>query len=241
MRRTGIVVAVAGAALAAVIAGTTALAGTSGTTPAPTPSQTCPAGCTGTGQGWGPGMGSGMGPGMGPGGGAGRQQGWGPGNGIGGQGQAGGQCCAALPASGTLSAEQKTQLASLAEEEKLAHDVYIALAASSGDQRFTRIAAAETRHLSALRTLMARYQVSDPTAGKAEGAFASSRWAEQYRTLVARGKVSLAAALEVGRSIERADIADLQAADKAVTAADVSRVYSSLAAASGNHLRAFGG
>lgn len=146
-----------------------------------------------------------------------------------------------LPASGTLTTQQKTTLAAMAEEEKLAHDVYLALAADTGDLRFTRIATAEQRHLNAVRTLMLRYGVTDPTAGKAAGEFASSSVAQQYSELVAQGTTSLAAALEVGRSIEQADIADLRAASQNLKAADVTAVYAHLSAASAQHLRVFGG
>lgn len=148
---------------------------------------------------------------------------------------------AALPASGTLTADQKAALLSMAEEEKLAHDVYVALAASSGDSRFTRIAGSEARHADAVRTLLDRYGLADPTAGKAEGQFADPAMASLYTKLVAQGSVSLDAALEVGRTIERMDIADLAKATAGVTAADVRQVYANLTAGSQNHLRAFGG
>jgi hypothetical protein len=129
----------------------------------------------------------------------------------------------------------------MAEEEKLAHDVYVVLAASSKDARFTRIAAAESRHLTEVRALLARYGVSDPTAGKADGVFTSSVRAQQYTELVGRGDDSLAAALSVGRDIENADIADLAKAGAGVTAQDVTTVFSRLSRGSQMHLRAFGG
>src|SRR5664279_2013629 len=80
----------------------------------------------------------------------------GMGSGATGPGQGAGDCTALVgqTAQGTLSADQKTRLAGMAEEEKLAHDVYVALAASTGDTRFTRIATAETRHLDAVRALL---------------------------------------------------------------------------------------
>lgn len=152
-----------------------------------------------------------------------------------------GDPAANLPAQGTLTDAQKTALAGMAEEEKLAHDVYVTLAASSGDARFTRIAAAEARHLDAVRVLLTRYGVTDPTAGKAEGVFTSASVQALYGTLVAQGKASPAAALEAGRTIEKADIADLAKAGSGVTAADVTTVYQRLSAASQQHLAAFGG
>jgi hypothetical protein len=179
-------------------------------------------GAAGTGAGMGTGTGTCTGTGTG----------WGAGMGGGGS---------VLPASGTLTAQQKTTLAAMAEEEKLAHDVYVALAASTSDVRFTRVATAEQRHLDAVRTLMVRYQITDPTADKAAGAFTSPSVTQQYTQLVAQGKTSLSAALEVGRKIESQDIADLRAASQDLKAADVTAVYAHLSAASAQHLRIFGG
>ena len=152
-----------------------------------------------------------------------------------------GDPAANLPAQGTLTDAQKTALAGMAEEEKLAHDVYVALAASSGDARFTMIARSESRHLDAVRVLLTRYGVTDPTAGKADGSFASSTVQALYDTLVAQGKASPAAALQVGVTIEKTDIADLAKAGQGVTAADVTTVYQRLSAASQHHLAMFGG
>ena len=163
----------------------------------------------------------------------------------GGQGQAGGQLQrdpgANLPASGTLTAAQRTSLAAMAEEEKLAHDVYTTLATSSGDSRFTRIAAAEQRHLVAVRVLLSRYSVTDPTTGTAVGQFRTGTVQSSYDTLVAQGSRSLDAALTVGRTIENTDIADLRTATNGVTAADVTTVYQRLLNGSQHHLAAFGG
>jgi hypothetical protein len=165
------------------------------------------------------------------------------GSGAMGYGQGTGDCTALVgsTAQGTLTPEQKTRLAGMAEEEKLAHDVYVALAASTGDARFTRIATAETRHLEQVRALLTRYGITDPTAGKAAGQFTSTTTATLYRDLVAKGTVSLDAALGVGRTIETLDITDLAKATTGVTAPDVTSVYAHLTAGSKMHLRAFGG
>ena len=54
----------------------------------------------------------------------------------------------------------------MAEEEKLAHDVYVALAARYPDlMQFARIQRSETMHLTAVRTLLTRYGIADPTTG----------------------------------------------------------------------------
>ena len=49
-------------------------------------------------------------------------------------------------ASGTLTATQKAELAAMAEEEKLAHDLYVVFGDKHGIP-FSRITNAETRHL----------------------------------------------------------------------------------------------
>lgn len=141
---------------------------------------------------------------------------------------------------GTLTAAQKTQLADLAAEEQLAHDLYTAFAAKyPADTAFSRVAAAEAAHLKALRTLLDRYGVADPTAGNAAGAFASAEVQRQYDQLLARGRTSLADAYAVGVQVEKADVADLDKAADGLTAPDVSRVYLHLETASRHHLAVF--
>jgi hypothetical protein len=141
--------------------------------------------------------------------------------------------------SGTLSAEQKGTLAAMAEEEKLAGDLYQAFAARYPDVVFDRIAAAEDQHLDAVRTLLTRYGVADPTAGRAAGQFASATVQATYDRLLAQGSTGRAAAFAVGQQVERTDIADLDKALSGLTAADVTRVYQHLQAASRQHLVAF--
>lgn len=257
MRRPLIIAVTTGAVLAAGLAAVPALAATDPPTPSPTASSSsgawsCPMGDPsqaragrGDGRG-GPGMGHGMGYGMGRGRGGGQGMGQGMGQGRMGPGAGPGRWGGSADplaglAKGTLTGDQKTTLAGMAEEEKLAHDVYTALAAKTGDLRFSRIAGAESRHLAEVRALLTRYGVSDPTAGKADGVFASPGVQKQYTDLVARGDDSLSAALAVGRDIESADIADLAKAGAAVTAQDVRTVYARLGNASSMHLRAFGG
>lgn len=181
----------------------------------------------GTGPGMGGQMGGGMGRGMGPG------DGTGPG--------ADGECPMFDElATGTMTDAQKQQLADYAELEKLSHDVYVALGEKTDDYRFERIAASESRHLAALQRVMERYEIADPTDGLAEGEFASTEVAAQYKQYVADGSKSLEAALEVAKEIETEDIAELEkAAEGLDKAPDAQRVYENLAAASQMHLDVF--
>lgn len=191
----------------------------------------------GTGQGYGPARAGRMGAGM-----TGRQSSTtAPGRTGAGRG-AGTATDSTVLGTGSLSTASRTTVASMAEEEKLAHDVYTALAARyPAEVRFTRIATSETQHLAALRQVMTAYGITDPTAGLADDRFASASVQQVYDDLLAKA-TTLDAALSVGRAVETKDIADLDAAMAAVTAApDVDRVYSHLRAASQMHLRAFGG
>ena len=138
-----------------------------------------------------------------------------------------------------LSAKERATLLSMREEEKLAHDVYVVLAGKTGDVRFTRIAAAEIRHGQALERVMAANGVADPTDGYVAGKFPTPAFQKMYDELVAQGSVSLAAALEVGRQIERVDIADLAVAIDQTDNAALDQVYTALKAGSTRHLAAF--
>lgn len=145
----------------------------------------------------------------------------------------------ALAPQGALTAAQKTTLAGMAEEEKLAHDLYTVFAQRYDVRTFQRIAAAETRHLTAVRTLLDRYDITDPTAGKQAGEFTDPAVRATYDRLLRQGEDSLAGALKAGRTVEKDDVAALTGALSGLTAPDARQVYGSLLAASQHHLAAF--
>jgi hypothetical protein len=129
----------------------------------------------------------------------------------------------------------------MADEEKLARDLYTVLATRyPNDVQFSRIVRAESMHLSAIRTLMTRYDVTDPTAGLPAGSFASAATTSLYASLLASA-TSDATALAAGVAVEKDDIAALNKAKAGVTAPDVLQVYTNLLTASQRHLTAFGG
>lgn len=146
-----------------------------------------------------------------------------------------------LPAivSGTLSPEEAAGLAYMREEEKLAHDVYLALYEQWGSTVFRSIANSEQKHTDAIKTLLGRYGLDDPAAGNGVGVFDDPELQALYNTLVAQGRVSLADALKVGAAIEEIDILDLQERLAQTDNADIQRVYQNLERGSENHLRAF--
>ncbi len=88
---------------------------------------------------------------------------------------------------GQLSEQEAADLAYMREEEKLAHDVYVALYEEWGQPTFSNIAKSEQTHTDAIKTLLDRYGVVDPTVGKAVGEFTDPRLQELYTTLVAQG------------------------------------------------------
>lgn len=218
----------AAAVLVAVAAATgTAAAGTAipgtgtgtGTCPVTGTSMTMPGGDR-VGNGAGNGLGNGLGRG--------------PGNG----GQSSGPLAVGA---GTLTSTQRATLASMAEEEKLAHDVYVTLGGAFSDlPQFDRIARAESQHLTTMRALLDRYGIADPTSGRAVGDFADPELQALYTSLVERADTP-ADALGVGVTIERLDIADLDDAMQGLTAPDVLNAYTHLRQGSERHLTAFGG
>lgn len=164
----------------------------------------------------------------------------GPRNGMRGPGGAGMQqnLIASLPKQ-DLNGTEAAQLTYLREEEKLAHDVYLNLAAKWGARIFGNIAASEQRHYAALKVLLDRYEMADPAAGNAAGVFTDSRLQTVYNDLVAQGSVSLAAALRVGATIEDLDIHDLDLALAQTDNKDLQAIYQNIRNGSHNHLRVF--
>ena len=138
-----------------------------------------------------------------------------------------------------LTAAQAADLTSMAEEEKVARDLYLAFAARYPSPVWDNIAAAENTHLTAIRTPLTWYGIADPTAGRADGDFASAAAKTMYDKLLATGQASETAAFGVGRTVELDDIAKLDAAVARATQADVRLVYANLRSGSVAHLRVF--
>ncbi len=127
----------------------------------------------------------------------------------------------------------------LREEEKLAHDVYVALAARWETPVFTNISQAEARHTDAMARLLQTYSMTDPVAGRPAGEFSDPEVARLYGDLVSAGSESLIEAFKVGALIEEMDIADLRQVQADTRRPNIARVYQNLERASRNHLRAF--
>jgi hypothetical protein len=137
------------------------------------------------------------------------------------------------------SAPETAAMVFMREEEKLARDVYQAMDDLWGLRIFRNIQRAEQSHMDAVLALLEKYGIVDPSAGASAGQFTNPDLQELYNQLVARGEVSLLAALEVGVTVEEMDITDLLTSLEIATGEDIRTVFQNLAKGSRNHLRSF--
>jgi len=143
-----------------------------------------------------------------------------------------------IPA-GTLTKEETDGLLYMVEEEKLAHDVYTKLYEKWHLQIFDNIAQSESTHVNAVRMLLQKYNIPDPTQNEAVGQFQNPDLQALYNQLIAQGMKSEVDALKVGALIEETDIIDLQERIDQTNKLDIIAVYENLMKGSRNHLRAF--
>lgn len=125
------------------------------------------------------------------------------------------------------------------EEEKLARDVYLAMADQWGMNIFSNIAGSENTHMDAVLDLIEMAGLEDPVGDAGEGVFANQELQTLYNDLVDRGNQSLDEALLVGGAIEEIDILDLQDYLARTENDALSAVYQNLLKGSINHLRSF--
>lgn len=143
-------------------------------------------------------------------------------------------------ASASVSSDVAKTLSFMREEERLARDLYAAVAAAHDDARpMANITNAEQRHFEAVGGLLATYSVADPSLGRAPGDYAYPELTALYQKTLSSGSASLAGAYAAGVSIEKADIADLTQAMAQTTDARIDAVYQNLLTASEQHLAAF--
>lgn len=140
-----------------------------------------------------------------------------------------------------LTAAEVESLNFMREEEKLAHDVYVALYEMWGLPVFQNIAASELNHTESVLRVMETYGLPDLAQGNPAGVFTDPTLQSLYDQMIAQGSQSLLAALRVGATIEEVDILDLQARLAQTGNADITRVYQGLLSGSENHLRSFAG
>jgi hypothetical protein len=130
--------------------------------------------------------------------------------------------------SGTLNTAQRTALADVAEQQQLARDLYRAFAAQYDNTMLDHAADAAASQLDAVRTLMTRYGVADPTAGETAGAYSDQSVQATYDRLLAQGQGGYDNALTVLRTLEAAHVTALTNDLSGLTAPDVRQVYNRL-------------
>jgi len=137
-----------------------------------------------------------------------------------------------------LSSQAASELIRMREEEKLAHDVYLAMHEKWGAQVFG-IRNAELKHMGAMKKMLDRFGMEDPIVDQTPGVFASEVYSDLYVQLVESGSESLMDAYKVGAKIEELDLFDLRTASDGVGDQVLTKVYGNLERATRNHLRAF--
>ena len=137
-----------------------------------------------------------------------------------------------------LTESELASLLKMKEEEKLARDVYSALAQKWGSQVFTNISKAENNHLNAIVLLLTSYGSAEAAIGDA-GVFADAAVQKLYNDLITKASVSLDEAYKTGALIEEMDIKDLVAALSGTTNENIVLGFENLLKGSRNHLRAF--
>ncbi len=141
---------------------------------------------------------------------------------------------------GELSQAETDALLFMREEEKLARDVYNAMASLWGLPAFSNIASSEQTHMDAVLALIERYGLTDPASDQA-GVFTNPDLQNLYTQLVSQGSQSVEEAFQVGAAIEEIDILDLQQRLTQTDQLDIQQVFDSLLNGSYNHLSAFAG
>ena len=139
----------------------------------------------------------------------------------------------------TLFDSEEAAVLYMWEEEKLARDVYLALADTWQLPIFGNIAGAEQRHMDLVWKLIETYGIVHSFTEDTPGIFVDDSLTQLYTDLVARGEVSLIEALLVGAEIEDMDLYDLYEILDATDNDHLELVFHNLAKGSRNHLRAF--
>jgi len=141
--------------------------------------------------------------------------------------------------SSSVKPEEAAGLLYMREEEKLAHDLYLALYERWGLPIFSNIASSEATHTAAVEGLLEQFGLDDPASETAPGVFQDPTLQALYNDLVSRGSESLAAALQAGALVEEVDIQDLTDRIRQTDHPQIVQVYNNLMDGSENHLRAF--
>jgi len=139
-----------------------------------------------------------------------------------------------------LSTDEISHLLYLRGVEKVAYDVYDSLSHRWQYQNFSNIEHEESAHQDLIKTLLAKYQISDPyVAHSARGVYQEQALLDVFSLLVSQGLQSFISALQVSIMIEEFEIKELQKLLVATDNIDVQFVYQNLLKDSRNQLRTF--
>jgi hypothetical protein len=144
-----------------------------------------------------------------------------------------------LVPTGPATPELAADLQFLREEEKLARDVYLTLYDAWQLAPHQNIAESEQTHTDRVLDLLVALDLPDPVVDDTVGVFVNPQLAGLYVELVATGRRTEVASLEVGATIEDLDLRDLNLMAARTTDAGVLATYEALACGSRNHLRSF--
>lgn len=139
-----------------------------------------------------------------------------------------------------LTESEIQSLLFMVEEEKLARDVYLVMYEKYELQIFDNISVSEQTHVDAISTLLAKYNITNPTDNSNIGEFINTDLQQLYNILIELGNTSKNSAIEVGIIIEEKDIEDIaHYIEHIIETTDIIEVYSNLLNGSYNHLEAF--
>jgi hypothetical protein len=147
------------------------------------------------------------------------------------------ECPSASTTSDTPTTLSAVEIIAAIEEERLAHDIYIAAAQRWNLRVFTNIAAAEIRHAAALESLAESAGIMLPPVQA--GVYVTPELQSMYHQLHSLVNESITGALQAGALIEETDIADLRDLMNQATDSRTRTVLANLERASIQHLNAF--
>lgn len=139
---------------------------------------------------------------------------------------------------GNLKSSELNDLLHLAEEEKLAHDVYNYAYQKHQINIFKNIAASEQSHINRVLEILNDHNEDDPTHPD-DGVFYNESLQMLYKQLTSKVDLSLLDALKVGATIEDLDIKDIDLFLENTDNEALVEMYENLKCGSRNHMRAF--
>ncbi|MEF8776335.1 MAG: DUF2202 domain-containing protein [Haloarculaceae archaeon] len=141
-------------------------------------------------------------------------------------------------ATGDVSETERADIFSMREEERVARDVYLALADAWSLRSHDTISDSEQTHMDAILGLVEKYDLEEPATGGL-GTFTNQELQALHDEPVAWGRESELASLKVGCHIEEKNMHDIQVRIDRADEDPIVTVYENLIRGSRNHLRVF--